>query len=165
MLQADLDNELDLKEKEVEWIDKVGKALLTSRNGEPKLEALIGDNTLRVQQRWDEIKELWEGEQKIEFYSTFTKKLSKYLISARVAKMREDRMTAKRLNEDLVKLRDWIRDPEQILNRPVYMLNTEEREYKKKRKEYLVGRKFQFILRHSFLKSSTFRPVRKKLTI
>lgn len=117
LLEADLDIELDLKEKEVEWIDKVGRALLTSRNGETKIEAMIGDNTQRVQERWDQIKELWE---------------------ARVAKMREDRMTAKRLNEDLVKIREWIKGPEQLLNRPVYMLNSEEKEYKKKRKEYLV---------------------------
>jgi len=149
-------NEFDLKEKEIEWLDKVGRLLLApgdrtrraaaaeellslnsngshdgSKDGSGDDEAggaaaaavaaspaVEADARLRALRRWDQIKDIYDR---------------------RVARMHEDRLLARRLTQDLTTLRDWMKGLERRLSRPVAMRDTSEKEYKKKRKEYLVS--------------------------
>lgn len=62
-LESDLDTEFDLKEKEVEWLDKVGKVLAASayynqQNSDEEIQ--VKDDTQRAHERWDKLKDLWE---------------------------------------------------------------------------------------------------------
>ncbi len=52
--------------------------------------------------------------------------------------MHEDRLLARSLTRDLMQLRDWMKGLERKLSRPVVMQDSSEKEYRKKRKEYLV---------------------------
>ena len=57
----------------------------------------------------------------------------------RVARMHEDRLLARKLTEDLMRLRDWMKGLERRIARPVLMQDSSEKEYRKKRKEYTVS--------------------------
>ena len=53
--------------------------------------------------------------------------------------MHEDRLLARKLTEDLMRLRDWMKGLERRIARPVLMQDSSEKEYRKKRKEYTVS--------------------------
>ena len=58
----------------------------------------------------------------------------------RTARISEARLNSKAIAEELKELREWMRDPEGLLSRPVSVHDTSDKEYKKKRKEYQVSR-------------------------
>ena len=107
-LETDLEAEIEAKEKEVEWIQRVARDL----EGEPGV-AEKADETERM---WNEVKSLWQ---------------------LRQSRIEEAKAEAKRLGDDLSELREWIKELEKKANRPVSVLDTSEKEFKKKRKEYL----------------------------
>ncbi len=75
------------------------------------------DARQRALRRWEQIKDIYDR---------------------RVARMHEDRLLARKLTQDLMQLRDWMKGLERRLSRPVVMHDSSEKEYRKKRKEYLV---------------------------
>ena len=63
----------------------------------------------------------------------------KSLWEERTARISEARLNSKAIGEELKELREWMRDPEGRLGRPVSVHDTSEKEFKKKRKEYQVS--------------------------
>ena len=60
----------------------------------------------------------------------------KSLWEERAARISEARLNSRAIGDELRELREWMRDPEGRLSRPVSVRDTSDKEYKKKRKEY-----------------------------
>lgn len=63
----------------------------------------------------------------------------KSLWEERSARISEARLNSKAIGDELRELREWMREPEGRLGRPVQVHDTSDKEYKKKRKEYQVS--------------------------
>lgn len=107
---ADMEAEFAQKEREKEWLDRVGGEL--AQDGEEG----AGEMVRTAAERWTEVRNIWDR---------------------RSSRLSEDKDSAKRFTSDLAELKSWMKDVEQKLNRPVSVLDTTEKEYKKRRKEYL----------------------------
>ena len=157
-LECDLSDEFAARQRELDWIATVGDDL--AKKVDPEEECDARAMASEVEERWQKVVFLTSlmfdhfirSFLKILFGSiplnytpssnTFTK-LSclqvKSLWEERTARISEARMNSKAIGEELKELREWMRDPEGRLGRPVSVHDTSEKEYKKKRKEYQVG--------------------------
>ena len=114
-LEADLENEFASQGREVEWIAAAAGELAPRVNEDDGVDvAAMADE---ARSRWETLSARWQQ---------------------RLARIAEAKENSRKLGDDLRELREWIRDVEQKLNRPVSVMDTTSKEYNKKRKEYLV---------------------------
>lgn len=112
--ETDLSEEFSSRAAEVSWLSKTGRDL-SPRVDEDSDRVDTEGKRAEAEKKWKDLNTLWES---------------------RARRQEESKEAGRRLKKDLAKLRAWIKEVEAKVGRPVSVLDTSEREYQKKRKEY-----------------------------